>query len=114
MYDNTTIKNVPLAEVQTLAGLVDYQAGQVVSRTLSQNPNVSLTLFAFEQGEGLSSHTAPGDALVHVLDGAAVVDIEGVKHRVSAGEMIVMPSGKAHGLEAPERFKMLLVLVKAA
>ena len=114
MYRNTTIKNIPLAEVHDLAGLVDYQEGQVVSRTLSQNADVSLTLFAFEKGEGLSSHTAPGDALVHVLDGRAEVDIEGNKHAVSAGEMIVMPAGKAHGLEAPERFKMLLVLVKPA
>ena len=107
-----TIKNVPHAEVLPLADLVSYQPGQVVSRTLAQSEALSLTVFAFAQGEGLSTHSAPGDALVQVLDGEAEITIGGHPHTVSAGQIIVMPAGVPHGLEARQPFKMLLTLVR--
>ncbi|MEK6194629.1 MAG: cupin domain-containing protein, partial [Deltaproteobacteria bacterium] len=69
MEPSVLIKNIDFSEVHNLADLVDYEGGRVVSRTLAQNPTLSLTLFAFDAGEGVSTHTAPGDAMVHVLDG---------------------------------------------
>lgn len=106
------LKNVPKAEVFTAQGLVEYQEGQVVSRTVCQTGAVTMTLFAFWQGEGISAHTVPGDALVQVLDGSAVVTVSGREYEVAAGESIVMPAGSPHGLTARTRFKMLLTLVK--
>ena len=106
------IKNAPKAEVFEMAGLVEYQEGQVVSRTLVQNQHLTLTLFAFEAGEGISSHSAPGDALVQILEGAASIDVGVETFNVSAGQSLIMPAGVPHGLEAETRFKMLLTLVK--
>jgi len=100
-------------EVQRLVDLVAYQPGAVVSRTLVKKPAGTVTLFAFEVGEALSEHTAPFEALVCVLDGAAEVRIDGVPHRVAAGEMITLPAGHPHALAALERFKMLLVMVRS-
>ncbi|MFH1139314.1 MAG: cupin domain-containing protein [Pseudomonadota bacterium] len=108
------IKNVEFAEPFKLADLVEYQAGQVVSRTMAQPPHLSLTLFAFDQGEGISSHSASGDALVQVLDGEALITIGDKKVTVAAGEAVVMPAGTPHALDAPVRFKMLLTVVKPA
>lgn len=107
------IKNIEMAEVLDFAELVTYQEGQVVSRTLAQNNALSLTLFAFPIGEGISAHTVPADALVQVLDGEAKVTIDGEKFIVGAGQAIVMPQGKPHALDAEKPFKMLLVVVKA-
>lgn len=107
------IKNIDMAKVLDFADLVSYQEGQVVSRTLAQNNALSLTLFAFPIGEGISAHTVPADALVQVLDGEAKVTIDGQEYRVGAGQAIVMPQGKPHALDAEQRFKMLLVVVKA-
>lgn len=112
MSEKTYIKNVVHAQVHELAGLVEYQEGQVVSRTLSQTQGLSMTLFAFDAGEGLSGHSAPGDALVHVLDGKARVTIANKEYQVGEGQVIVMPAGVPHALDADERFKMLLTLVK--
>ncbi len=109
---DVTIKNIDHNEVLTLTDLVTYQEGQVVSRTLSQVKQISLTLFAFDAGEGISTHSAPGDAMVQVLDGVAEVTIGDEVFNVSAGESIVMPANIPHGLEARERFKMLLTLIK--
>lgn len=95
------------------AGLVAYESGAVVSRALLKKPVGTVTLFSFDQGEGLSEHTAPFDALVQVLDGAAEVTVDGTAHRVSAGELIIMPAGKPHALKALERFKMMLVMIRA-
>lgn len=106
------MKNIAFAEVLKLEELVDYQEGSVVSRTLAQVPQASVTLFAFSQGEGISAHTAPGDALVQVLDGEAEVTIGENTYNVKAGESIVMPAGIAHALEARRQFKMLLTLIK--
>ena len=107
------IKNIDKSTVLDFADLVTYQEGQVVSRTLAQNNALSLTLFAFPIGEGISAHTVPADALVQVLDGEAKVTIDGQEYRVGAGQAIVMPQGKPHALDAEKPFKMLLVVVKA-
>ncbi|MFY9399717.1 MAG: cupin domain-containing protein [Desulfomonilia bacterium] len=95
-----------------LGDLAAYQDRSVVSREIIGKPSGTVTVFAFDAGEGLSEHTAPFDALVHVIEGTAVVLIDGQPHKVEAGEMIVMPAGRPHALKAETRFKMLLVLVK--
>jgi len=104
------IKNLPMAEVVNLAALVDYQPGQVVSRTLNQGDGASLTLFAFSAGEGLSAHATPADALLYVLDGQADVTIDGKPSVVRAGEAIVLPATIPHAVDARENFKMLLMV----
>lgn len=106
------IKNLPVAEVVNLAELVTYQPGQVVSRTLTQEGGISVTLFAFPAGEGLTAHTASADALAYVLDGEAFVEIDGDAHVVTAGEAIVMPANKPHAVTAKQQFKMLLTIVR--
>ncbi len=100
------------AQVLTLADLADYQEGSVVSRALVKQEQGSVTLFAFDRGQGLSEHTAPFDALVQVLEGEAEVTIAGQPHRLQAGEMIIMPTDKPHALKAPRRFKMLLTMIR--
>src|SRR5678815_4347082 len=92
--------------------LVAYQAGAVVSREIVRKKTGSVTAFAFDQGEGLSEHTAPFDALVHVVDGVAEITVGGEPHRVSQGELILMPANVPHALKAVERFKMLLVMIR--
>lgn len=114
MTQGSFIKNIPFAEPQVLADLVDYQEGRVVSRTFAQAATMSLTLFAFDAGEGLSAHTAAGDAFVQVLDGEASITIGPKTVKVKAGEVVVMPANVPHALEAVHRFKMLLVVVKAS
>jgi quercetin dioxygenase-like cupin family protein len=113
MSDTVRIKNIPFSEALTLTGLVDYEDGRVVSRTFAQNKLMSFTLFAFAAGEGLSSHTAAGDAFAQVLDGEASVTIGEDTHTVKAGEVIVMPANVPHALNADKQFKMLLVVVKS-
>jgi len=109
---NVFIKNIPFSEPQQLAELVAYEEGRVVSRTFAQNPSLSLTLFAFDKGEGVSTHTAPGDAMVQVLDGEATVNIDGKKMTVDAGQVVVMPANVPHSVTAVKRFKMILTVVK--
>lgn len=106
------IKNIEFGKALNLASLVDYQVGRVVSLTLVQNDTVSLTLFAFSQGEAISTHSAPGDALVYILDGETQITIGGETVTARAGETVVMPANIPHGLEAVANFKMLLVVVK--
>jgi quercetin dioxygenase-like cupin family protein len=106
------IKNITFSEPQNFAELVDYEDGRVVSRTFAQNPALSLTLFAFDQGEGVSTHTAPGDAMVQVLDGEATVNIDGKEMIVCTGEVVVMPADIPHSVTAVKKFKMLLTVVK--
>jgi quercetin dioxygenase-like cupin family protein len=105
------IKNIEFAKAVELEGLVDYQEGRVVSRTLAQGRPLSLTLFAFDRGEEISTHSAPGDAMVYILDGRAKVTIGGESFELQKGQAIVMPANIPHGLEAVERFKMLLTVV---
>lgn len=112
MEPSVLIKNIDFSEAHNLADLVDYGEGRVVSRTFAQNPTLSLTLFAFDAGEGVSTHTAPGDAMVHVLDGEAVVNIDGKEMTANAGQVVVMPADVPHSVTAVQRFKMLLTVVK--
>jgi quercetin dioxygenase-like cupin family protein len=95
------------------ADLVAYASGTVVSRAVIKKSTGNVTIFSFDKGEGLSEHTAPFDALVQVLDGVAEVTVDKVPHRVTAGELIVMPAGKPHALKALERFKMMLVMIRS-
>ena len=106
-----SMKNIEKAKVLQLAELVDYQDGQIISRTLAQNGAVSLTLFAFERGEEISTHAAGGDAMVTVLDGTGRFTIGGAVHLVHAGETIVMPKNVPHAVYGEERFKMLMTVV---
>jgi quercetin dioxygenase-like cupin family protein len=105
------IKNIEVSKTLELANLVDYQPGKVVSLTFAQNEALSLTLFAFAQGEGVSTHSAPGDAMVYILDGEAEVTIGSDKMIAKQGEVVVMPANIPHGLEAVKNFKMLLTVV---
>jgi quercetin dioxygenase-like cupin family protein len=105
-------KTAKKAQVLSLKDAVAYQAGTIVSRELLHKRSGSLTLFAFAAGQELSEHTAPFDALVHVLEGMAEVLIDAVPHTVRAGEMIIMPAHRPHALKAVSRFKMLLVMVR--
>lgn len=100
-------------EAGSLAGLIAYQEGAVVSRTVIDKKAGTLTVFSFDKGEGLSEHTAPYDALVYVVDGEAEVVISGRPNRVREGEFIIMPAGRPHALRAVERFKMLLVMIRS-
>ncbi len=95
------------------AGLVDYQPGAVVSRTIIKRKAGTITLFAFDKGEGLSEHTAPFDALVQILEGEAEVVISGKKQTVEAGEMIILPADRPHSLKANAKFKMMLMMIRA-
>jgi len=97
----------------TVTGLVDYQEGSVVSRTILKKETGSVTLFAFDEGQGLSEHTAPFDALVFVLEGRAEIRISGTPRLLGGGEMILMPADEPHGLKAVERFKMMLVMIRS-
>lgn len=92
--------------------LVAYQPGAVVSREILKKSTGSVTAFAFDQGQGLSEHTAKFDALVHVLEGAVEITLAGVPQRVGANGMLLMPANVPHALKALERFKMLLVMIR--
>ncbi len=96
-----------------VTSLVDVQPGAVVSREVISKPQGTVSIFAFDQGEGLSEHTAPFDALVHALEGTVRITLGGVPHDVSEGQMIVMPAGVPHALSALTPFKMMLVMVRA-
>ena len=95
-------------------GLVGYQEGAVVSRTLLKRAGGTITLFAFDEGQSLSEHTAPFDAISHVLEGEADITIAGTVHHVSAGEMVLMPANQPHAVHARTRFKMLLTMVRSS
>ena len=106
------IKNIPFSEAHALVDLVDYEKGRVVSRTFAQNNALSLTLFAFDQGEGLSTHAASGDAMVQVLDGEVTLTIGGREVVAKCGEIVVMPADVPHSVNAVKPFKMLLTVVR--
>lgn len=95
-----------------LANLSEYQDGAVVSRTLINKPTGTVTVFSFAEGQGLSEHTAPFDAMVYVIDGTVEITIAGTPHKLTAGETIIMPANLPHALKALEQFKMLLVMIK--
>ena len=106
------VKNVLMAESEVIAALVDYQNGNVVSRTIIERNTGTVTLFAFDKGQGLSEHTAPFDALVYLIDGEADITISGKSIRMKSGEAVIMPAGEPHALRAVEKFKMMLVMIK--
>jgi quercetin dioxygenase-like cupin family protein len=101
------------AQVAKLAELVDYQDGSVVSREIISKNTGTVTLFAFDQGQGLSEHTAPFDALVYVFDGEAEIAISGKPLRVKQGEVLMMPANQPHALKAIKKFKMILTMIKS-
>jgi quercetin dioxygenase-like cupin family protein len=98
---------------QRMVDLVGYQDGSVVSREIVSRETGTVTLFAFDQGQGLSEHTAPYDALVILLDGEVEITISGIPHRVTSGEIIMLPAGEPHALKAVNRFKMMLVMIRS-
>lgn len=106
------IDHIPHKEAISLNDQIDYEPGQVASMTLTNQPQIGMTLFAFDEGTKITSHAAPGDAMPIVLEGEAEITISGEAHIVREGESIVMPAGEPHSLRALTRFKMLLVLVK--
>ncbi len=105
------MKNITQAEVLTLKDQISYQQGQVVSKTLAQNPAVSITLFSFSKGEEISTHASGGDAFVTCLDGTGKITIDDTGYLLHEGESIIMPAGHPHAVFAEEAFKMLLVVV---
>jgi quercetin dioxygenase-like cupin family protein len=109
----TKNREISGAEVVSLTDLVNYQAGSVVSRTIMRRPMGTVTLFAFDEGEGLSEHTAAFDALAHVLEGEAEIVISGKPVRTKAGDAVLMPAHQPHALRAITKFKMVLTMVRA-
>ena len=102
-----------VAKASNLEGLIDYQKGSVVSRTIIDKKTGTVTLFAFDENQGLSEHTAPYDAMVYVLDGEVDVTISGKQVCLKQGEMTIMPANEPHALTAKTKFKMLLIMVKS-
>jgi len=105
------IKNVIHEAVFSMEKEAEYMPGQIVSKTLAQNQAVSMTIFAFDKGEEISSHKSGGDAMITVLEGTGEITIDGRKYTVRKGESIVMPAGKPHAVYAAEQFKMFLTVV---
>ena len=105
------MKNIAQSEVLTLREQISYQEGQIVSKTLTQNQAVSITLFSFAKGEEISTHDSTGDAMVTVLEGTGRFTVDGVEHLVHAGEVLVMPAKKPHAVFAPEAFKWMLTVI---
>jgi len=101
------------AQAVRLVDLVEYQEGSVVSRTIIDKKAGTVTLFAFDEGQGLSEHTAPFDALVYLVDGEAEVVISGKAIRLKEGEMVIMPANKPHALRALRKFKMVLTMIRS-
>jgi len=108
-----TQSEMPAAAPIPPLGLAGYQEGAVVSRTLLKRAGGTITLFAFDEGQALSEHTAPFDAVAHVLEGDADITIAGTPLRVSAGEMVLMPANQPHAVSARTRFKMLLTMIRS-
>jgi quercetin dioxygenase-like cupin family protein len=104
---------LPPAQAHALSALIDYAEGGVVSRTLVENPSGTITLFAFDEGQGLSEHTAPFDAFVHVLDGRAEFTVGGKSIPASSGDVLLLPAAVPHAVSAASRFKMLLTMLRS-
>jgi quercetin dioxygenase-like cupin family protein len=100
------------AEILKIADLAAYQDGAVVSRQITKEEAGNVTLFAFDQGQELSEHTAPYDALVHLLDGEAEIKISGQPYHLKAGDAILMPANQPHAVKATQKFKMLLTMIR--
>ncbi len=102
-----------MQQVNNLVNLINYQSGGVVSKTLIDKPTGTVTLFAFDQGQALSEHTTPSDALVYILENQAQITIAGKSQTVKAGEFIIIPANQPHAVKAIQKFKMLLVMIKS-
>jgi quercetin dioxygenase-like cupin family protein len=102
-----------IAQAGDLDNLVDYQDGAVVSKELIRKEKGTVTLFAFDRGQGLSQHTAPFDALVYIFSGQAEITVSGKLHSFKKGQIMIMPANQPHALKAVKRFKMFLVMIKA-
>jgi len=107
------MSTAPKAEILKIAEMAIYQDGSVVSRQITKAEAGNVTLFAFDAGQELSEHTAPFDALVHVLDGEAEIYISGQPFHLKAGEAIIMPADQPHAVKAPKKFKMLLTMIRS-
>ena len=107
---NKYLKNIDYASVLSMAELVPYQPGQIVSRTLVQSQSLGMTLFGFDKGEQISAHESKGDALVTVMDGRADITVGETVYSVGAGQSIVMPAGVPHGFYAPQPHKLVLLV----
>jgi len=107
-------REIPAAETRELLELVSYQEGAVVSRTLLHRTAGTVTVFAFDEGQGLSEHTAPFDALAHILEGEAEITISARALTLRAGEVVLMPAHQPHALKAVSKFKMLLTMIRSA
>ncbi len=105
-------KNIK-SEVLNLDSMLDYQEGSVVSRALMNKDVGTVTLFSFDEDQGLSEHSAPFDALVHIFDGEAVITISGKPYNLTKGQMIIMPANEPHALKAIKKFKMMLIMLKS-
>ena len=108
-----TTAEIPPAEIATLIDMVGYQPGAVVSRAIVSRSPGTITLFAFEEGQGLSEHTAPSDALVHVLEGKSEVVIAGERFQLGGGQAILLPANRPHAVGAISRFKMMLIMIRS-
>ena len=106
-------KGLSVAAVANAAELVNYQDGSIVSREMVKKPTGNVTIFAFDEGQGLSEHTAPFDALVQVLEGETEISIAGQPHRLHGGELILMPAHQPHAVKALKRFKMILTMIRS-
>jgi quercetin dioxygenase-like cupin family protein len=107
------MSTAPKSEILNLTALADYQTGAVVSRQITKAEGGNVTLFAFDEGQELSEHTAPFDALVQVLDGETEIKISGTPYLLLAGESIIMPANEPHAVRALKKFKMLLTMIHA-
>ncbi len=107
------MENKLAGQALDVLGLINYQDGSVVSRTLAEKPVGTVTVFAFDDGQGLSEHTAPYDAIVHIIDGEVDVTIAGKVVRAKAGEIVIMPANQPHSLKAATKFKMILIMIRA-
>jgi quercetin dioxygenase-like cupin family protein len=107
-------KGLTGAQVAEASGLVNYQDGSIVSREIVKKPSGNVTIFAFDEGQGLSEHTAPFDALVHVLEGETEITIAGKPQCLHGGEMILLPAQQPHALKALKRFKMILTMIRCS
>lgn len=112
-YMGQSKNTVEKAQTMKVISLAEYQEGSIVSRTLIDKEAGTVTFFAFDEGQGLSEHVAPYDALVSVLDGEAEIRISEKIYTVEEGEMIILPANKPHSLKATRKFKMLLIMIKA-
>ncbi len=106
------MEKVEKAKVFTTSEVIEYTEGSVVSKEFARNNAGSITLFSFDMGQGLSEHTAPFDAFIQVLDGEMELTVEGTVNKIKAGESFIIPQGARHSVHAPQRFKMLLTMIR--